>query len=152
MATSNFHNENASHIFACELENEFDYEDLRDNLYYEFKGLSEFCDVAKSDWTELRSYPSHGICSLRSYVEDEDGNAEVCVTPVIRSGYYAGCNLDWFDESYVDGKETENLTLLIEEEKARLIEIIENIFSQYSEKLGVTARFSNGETIYHKVA
>ncbi len=27
MATSNFHNVNASHIFACSLENEWDYED-----------------------------------------------------------------------------------------------------------------------------
>jgi hypothetical protein len=26
------------------------------------------------------------------------------------------------------------------------------VFGMYSDKLGVTARFSNGETIYHKVA
>ena len=32
MATSNFHNVNASNIFAVELQDEFDYEDLVCNL------------------------------------------------------------------------------------------------------------------------
>jgi hypothetical protein len=152
MATSNFHNENASHIFAVEIENEWDYEDLFDNLYFEFKNVSEFCDVPKVDHTELRSFPSTGICSLRSVVSNDEGEIEISVTPVVRSGYYSGVNLDWHDEFYTDGKSTEDLVLSAELEKARLVDIIENIFSNYSEKLGVTARFSNGETIYHKVA
>lgn len=152
MATSNFHNENATHIFAIETENEWDYEDAFDNLYFEFKNLSEFCDVPKRDWTELRSFPSKGICSLRSVVSNEEGEVEISVTPVVRSGYYSGINLDWHDEFDTDGKPTEELLLSAELEKARLVDIIENIFSQYSDKYGVTARFSNGETIYHKIA
>jgi hypothetical protein len=39
-----------------------------------------------------------------------------------------------------------------EELQNEIVEEVEKIFSMYSEKLGVTARFSNGETIYHKVA
>jgi hypothetical protein len=31
------------------------------------------------------------------------------------------------------------------------IEFIEDIFEKYSQPLGVTARFSNGETIYHAI-
>jgi hypothetical protein len=46
---------------------------------------------------------------------------------------------------------------LLAEKKAEklrdeLVEVTEKIFSDYSDKLGVTAQFSNGETIYHKVA
>jgi hypothetical protein len=46
---------------------------------------------------------------------------------------------------------------LLAEKKAEklrdeLVEVTEKIFTDYSMKLGVTARFSNGETIYHKVA
>ena len=34
----------------------------------------------------------------------------------------------------------------------QFVEVTEKIFTDYSMKLGVTAQFSNGETIYHKVA
>ena len=36
--------------------------------------------------------------------------------------------------------------------KNEIVEKLESIYSDYSMKLGVTARFSNGETIYHKIA
>ena len=35
--------------------------------------------------------------------------------------------------------------------KNEIVEKVESIFSDYSEKYGVTAVFSNGETIYHKL-
>jgi hypothetical protein len=83
-----------------------------------------------------------------------DDEVEIYITPVIRSGYYEGCNLDWHIRLYVNGYEDDTYAddanvLRISNE---YIEFIENIYSQYSEPLGVTARFSNGETIYHKVA
>jgi len=33
-----------------------------------------------------------------------------------------------------------------------IVEKLEAIYNDYSDKLGVTAQFSNGETIYHKIA
>jgi hypothetical protein len=36
--------------------------------------------------------------------------------------------------------------------KNEIVEKLESIYSDYSMKLGVTARFSNGETIYHSIA
>jgi len=36
--------------------------------------------------------------------------------------------------------------------KDEIVEKLEAIYNDYSMKLGVTAQFSNGETIYHKVA
>ena len=39
MSTSNFHNVNASRIFACELADEFDYDDLVENLQADLADL-----------------------------------------------------------------------------------------------------------------
>ena len=176
MATSNFHNVNATHIFACSLENEWDYEDLIDNLTYEFKNHADWYDGNKSDPHECRSFPSRVLGSLTKEFSYNDFSLEVWVSPVIRSGYYEGVNLDWNAHYFINGNECDldeidrmleydtdyspskrkAYSLLVEKkaEKLRneLVEVTENIFEQYSDKLGVTARFSNGETIYHKVA
>lgn len=153
MATSNFHNVNATHIFACSLENEWDYEDLIDNLTYEFKNHADWYDGNKSDPHELRSFPSRVLGSLTKSFSYNNFSLEVWVSPVIRSGYYEGCNLDWHVRYYVNGSEDESyeshprVQTLVES----YVDYIENIFNQYSQPLGVTARFSNGETIYHAI-
>lgn len=154
MATSNFHNVNASHIYACSLENEWEYEDLKDNLMYEFKNHCDYDgDYSKSDQNECRSFPSNSIGSFSNSLTIEDDEVEMYVTPVIRSGYYEGFNLDWHVRYYVNGYEDDSysdsigVSVIVDE----YIEFIEKIYSQYSQPLGVTARFSNGETIYHQI-
>ena len=154
MATSNFHNVNATHIFAVQLEDEWAYEDLIYNLESEFNIHNDYSDYGKTDPNELRSFPSRSLGSFSDSLTIGDDDVEVFITPVIRSGYYEGCNLDWHIRLYVNGYEDDTYAddanvLRISNE---YIEFIENIYSQYSEPLGVTARFSNGETIYHKVA
>ena len=177
MATSNFHNENASAIFAVQLEHEFDYDDLVDNLKSELNNDPDYVDYGKTDKHELRSFPSRTLGSIRKYVQYKDFYVEVCVTPVIRSGYYDGVNLDWnvdylingdaqYDNTdfYIDdiahygsmskSKATKYAKLAekkAEKVKNQIVEKVESIFSDYSEKYGVTAVFSNGETIYHKL-
>ena len=76
------------------------------------------------------------------------------VTPVIRSGYYEGCNLDWHVRYYVNGYEDDEYSNDIEVRVIvdEYVDFIEKIYSQYSQPLGVTAVFSNGETIYHSIA
>ena len=103
MATSNFHNENASAIFAVELEHEFDYDDLVDNLKSELNNDPDYVDYGKTDKNELRSFPSRTLGSIRKYVQYKDFYVEVCVTPVIRSGYYSGVNLDWNVDYLING-------------------------------------------------
>ncbi len=154
MATSNFHNVNATHIFAVQLEDEWAYDDLVGNLESEFNTHNDYSDYGKTDPDELRSYPSRSLGSFSDSILIGEDEVEVYITPVIRSGYYEGCNLDWHVRLYVNGYEDDTYAddanvLRISNE---YIEFIENIYSQYSEPLGVTARFSNGETIYHKVA
>lgn len=154
MATSNFHNVNATHIFAVQLEDEWAYEDLVYNLESEFNIHNDYSDYGKTDPDELRSFPSRSLGSFSDSLTIGDDEVEIYITPVIRSGYYEGCNLDWHIRLYVNGYEDDTYAdnadvLRISNE---YIDFIENIYSQYSEPLGVTARFSNGETIYHKVA
>jgi hypothetical protein len=154
MATSNFHNVNATHIFAVQLEDEWAYDDLVYNLKSEFNIHNDYSDYGKTDPNELRSFPSKSLGSFSTSLTIEDDEVEMYVTPVIRSGYYEGCNLDWYVRLYVNGSEDDTYAddanvLRISNE---YIDFIETIYSQYSEPLGVTARFSNGETIYHKVA
>ena len=153
MATSNFHNVNATNIFAVQLEDEFDYEFLVENLESELNNHSDYSDYGKTDPNELRSFPSKSLGSFSNSTIIDDDEVEVYVTPVIRSGYYEGCNLDWHVRYYVNGYEDETyeshprIQTLVES----YVEYIENIFNQYSQPLGVTARFSNGETIYHAI-
>ena len=153
MATSNFHNVNATHIFAVQLEDEWAYEDLVYNLESEFNIHNDYSDYGKTDPNELRSFPSRSLGSFSDSLTIGDDEVEVFITPVIRSGYYEGCNLDWHIRLYVNGYEDDTYAddanvLRISNE---YIEFIEDIYSQYSEPLGVTARFSNGETIYHTI-
>ena len=153
MATSNFHNVNASHIFAVELQDEYDYQDLVDNLESEFSTNIDYSDYSKSDPNELRSFPSKSLGSFNNSIEIGEDEVEVYVTPVIRSGYYEGCNLDWHVRYYVNGSEDD--TYETHPRVQTLVEVytnfIENVYEQYSQPLGVTARFSNGETIYHAI-
>jgi len=153
MATSNFHNVNASHIFAVQLEDEFDYEDLVCNLESELNNHSDYSDYGKTDPNELRSFPSKSLGSFSNSTIIDDDEVEVYVTPVIRSGYYEGCNLDWHVRYYVNGYEddTYETHTRIQTLVSVYVDYIEKIYSQYSEPLGVTARFSNGETIYHTI-
>ena len=177
MSTSNFHNVNASAIFAVPLEHEFDYEDLVDNLKSELSNDSDYVDYGKTDPNELRSFPSRTLGSIRKYHQYKDFYVEVCVTPVIRSGYYQGCNLDWNVEYSINGdctydepnfevadvewygkisksKAVQYAKLAdkkAEKLKNEIVEKLEALYNDYSDKYGVTAVFSNGETIYHKL-
>ena len=177
MATSNFHNENASAIFAVRLENEYDYEDLVCNLESELSNNPDYVDYGKTDKHELRSFPSRTLGSIRKYHQYKDFYVEVCVTPVIRSGYYEGVNLDWnvdylingecsYDEPNFEvadvewyGKISKSKAIQYakladkkaEKIKNEIVEQLESLYNDYSEKYGVTAVFSNGETIYHKL-
>jgi hypothetical protein len=177
MATSNFHNVNASAIFAVRLEDEWAYDDLVENLTSELSNNTDYVDYGKTDKHELRSFPSRSLGSIRKYHQYKDFYVEVCVTPVIRSGYYEGVNLDWnvdylingecsYDEPNFEvadvewyGKISKSKAIQYakladkkaEKIKNEIVEQLESLYNDYSEKYGVTAVFSNGETIYHKL-
>lgn len=169
MATSNFHNVNSSKIFAVELEDEWDYDDLLSNIKYSFDNNGKY-DISETgeDPYELRSYPSRMLLSVEdSYGDLEEGFLTIKVCVIIRSGYYSGVNLDWvcffdYDDSYEEFEDLVesmkyNDVYLTEEQKQEilkrredLIEYVEKQYEKLTIPLNVVARFSNGETIYEK--
>jgi len=102
MATSNFHNVNASKIFAMasDSENEFEFDEFAYNDFIDNidSALSEagYNDYTIDDPHELRSYPSR-VLGSKEISQNIDG-IDICVNifPVVRSAYYDGCNLDHF--------------------------------------------------------
>jgi hypothetical protein len=177
MATSNFLNRNASNVFAVEIENDFDYDDIKENLKYHF--LSEnfkydFTEINK--WNNDRNFSGFIIGAVQDSVNIQElFDIDVNINVIIRSGYYSGVNLDWeldictyyenldsvdditlelLQEDYPDENITEDIVQKtidsIQEKINELTEEIENVFKQYSTPLNVYATFSNGETIYQK--
>lgn len=172
MGTSNFHNVNASKVFAVELETEFDYDDLVSNLKSELQPDTPYFNQPDPD--ELRSYPSNtlGVMFKDRIVDGYD--LRVSIYPVVRSGYYAGCNLDWFytiqfanncntydnykmfaehvkdDEFNFDlsVNEKSNILTVTQLELGKLKKQVEDVYAKFSTPLVVKARFSNGETMY----
>ena len=135
-------------------------------------GYHHTCDT---DPHELRSYAS--IPLFQFYKNKKFGDAEVSVNIncVVRGAYYEGASLDWYitydvcginmDEiDFLDDmkwqsemqagmikiqcKHAENFASNTADE---MIEVVEEFYKKNSMPLGVTARFSNGETIYSKI-
>lgn len=121
MATSNFHNVNASRIFAKNFDESYYYdffiEELTDtlnelrlaDLVKNSKGLSiYFKEGDGTDKHELRSFPSRVLGTLSIEKAYKDFNLEVEIISVVRSGYYSGCNLDYDIKVLLDGEEIED--------------------------------------------
>lgn len=175
MATGNFYNKNASRIFACEINEEWEHKDLLDNLRSELSNLKYSYENFDSD--NERQFTGFYVGDVWASKYYGDVECEVRVKAVVRSGYYSGCNLDWeleyrtgsdwsdeldVDEIASDIEWNSDLTekrskylaefaeTFLENAGQELIEKVEKIFTDYSTPLVVTARFSNGETIYER--
>ncbi len=178
MATSNFHNVNASTIYAISLDHEESYNDLEYDILSSLENLSAkdkeigFYSKYGTDTEELRSYPSTVLGTLFMNKDYSDFGVRVSVIAVVRSAYYEGCNLDYVFDFDVNGTNTDELdfTDILEYEFSRkmaehkaqfaqkwakkalasMVEKLEKIYEERSTKLAVVARFSNGETIYEE--
>ena len=123
MGTGNFHNRNASKVYAVlmnyeepvldENDNEtgetrtvscedFEYEDLGYNINEKFKeaekkGLFQFVEKNEYDTDCLRSFPSRikGIVYKSKCFGDVE--VEVCISLLLTNGYYEGANLDYLE-------------------------------------------------------
>jgi len=106
---------------------------------------------------------------------------KIIIGLIIRAGYYSDCNFDWFINIYdelwgthngidefiqtfqgnynyyqITAKQAMQYSVFIkkwhDKEVNKLINIVEDIYKQYTEPLLKIAQFSNGEAIYKKVS
>ena len=172
MSTSNFHNVNASKIFAVDIEDHIDYDDLEMNVAPHLDNLNATMD----DPHELRSYPSKVIGAIESYrrINETDTEADdltVTLYAVIRSGYYSGVCLDWLfnidrngedydnyedfandvrNDEELNVNEKTNILTWVQLEGGKLQAKLEKIFEQHSTPLHCIGVASNGEAFYRK--
>lgn len=202
MGTSNFHNVNASNVYAVLMNyedvvydedgNETDETEMRAPDTWEcdmfIKDIKEdakekapaigfsYHHTCNEDPHELRSYSSIPLFQFYRFKKFGDIDITVNINCVLRVGYYEGANLDWFITYDVMGNNTDELDFLyyteyqsdmpagmikIQNKLAEtwasntadeLVNVTEEFFKEHSMPLGVSARFSSGETWYTKVS
>ncbi len=116
MSTANFHNKNAGLTYACELKDDFEYDDLLEDLRESFrataedtkvKAIADFA-VAHDTWEPdyNRNYPGRIIAVVWSETKRYRGFVVYLSAKIIvRSGYYEGANLDYAIGFHVSGRE-----------------------------------------------
>jgi len=167
MGTSNFHKMNASSYFVMECAEDFEYEDHIDNVYDRMGELAKEKGYSISEGGsvsgKLRSFPSNPICTLKVEKRFGDMYAYVTLVVIARSGYYEHMNIDHEVEGETDDFyysdmnaglahiQERNANRYIEVQGQRMVQEVEEVLKRITTPYGVTARFSNGETIYHEV-
>ena len=103
MGTSNFARGNSSRLFAVEIQEEWDYEDLKENLNSEFKNNKNFDTFNTlvgfvSEKNSNRNFEGNIILNITTKDKEYKllgGNFYLKFGIIIRNGYYSGVNLDW---------------------------------------------------------
>ena len=113
MGTSNFARGNSSRLFAVEIQEEWDYDDLKDNLKYAFKAAkekgmfdTEYYSNAFNEKNNNRNFEGNVILMVTSKSKHYKtiGEFYIEVGIIIRNGYYSGVNLDWECEIVSDSE------------------------------------------------
>lgn len=160
-------------------QDDFWYDDQIDCIrsFLNEKGFN--LNAYSKDPHELRSFPSRVIASISAYKTICNVDFNITMYAVVRSGYYEGFVLDWFYEVEIEGDcdidcfptleqlsetisyygdvsvgmgviQAKNALKWLNKTVDSLIETTEGYFKEITTPLVVTARFSNGETIYEK--
>lgn len=176
MSARNFYNKNAKHIFAVSTDSDFEIECLQANIENAIEATKKSCTIHYAVENALNyygrnnnSYPEKifDTC-LFSSKEYKTFTIELYLVPVLRSGYYDGGNLDYYQVLLVDGyeidfdniqdidlsdftnKHLEKYTKQwIEKELNTLSDLMNSILNQHCDSpLDCVGVFSNGEAIY----
>ncbi len=177
MATGNFHYEEVLYtITGCD-DDEFIWEDTRNNIADELSSNKDFYinDKIEID-SELSSFPATSIGEFSDSIYYLSEELDVQVILMTRSGYYEGFNLDYeirfswdgiiYDSiddmygslsEYADYKglfvaHQKSLYNKIEAKLNEFTSKIEQAYKLFSDETKVVAQFSNGETMYEKVS
>jgi len=168
MGTGNFHNANASKVFAIEEGN---------NVYLQVVAADILLDPRLASYYRsyedyidpegLRSYPAlvfGHIESSKEYIRAET-QVTVRICLIYRAGYYSGSNLDWSCTLELNGYEHDldglwasdlpahyrlYISRFLEKEKEKITRIVEEYYTKYTTPLIELGTASNGETFYKK--
>ena len=128
---------------------EFLQEDVVDAITDDLSAHPDYNTISKADRYELRSYPSKTLGSIRTIVYVNDREVEVCITAVVRSGYYEGVNFDWYLNITDDeGDEYDVANESVTDATDSLISFVEGIYAEYTTPLIEILKYQNGETVY----
>lgn len=170
--TGNFYNKNATHIFAFGMDTEdngddgeynsdqhqIDYEDQISYIIEELSKIPGFSE-GEYDFDDNRNFSgrSLGAISVNISNKNDTGVQIICVA---RSGYYEGANLDWelkftgpdgYDIDSPDDISQRSYATKLQRAADALVKKVEKVYARCTTPYGVSARFSNGETMYHKI-
>lgn len=174
MGTSNFYSKSKI-IFASKIENDFDYSNLKSNIIHELKQSKNYSHMQKDDMDRNFYGSSVGTLSLSCPYQFD---ITIEIKCYIRAGYYENCNLDYeinfavlhcdydnedslikdikyyslYDNNGLTKIHTKNLVKWLDKAQKELINEVEKIFFDYTTPLNKVCTFSNGETIYSKIA
>jgi hypothetical protein len=166
MGTSNFHNTNASRVFAIEEDDTIYLPDVAEDIMHDPRLASYYRSYEDySDPEGLRSYPAFvfgHIESSKEYIRTET-QVTVRICLIFRAGYYSGSNLDWSCTLELNGYEHDldglwasdlpahyrlYISRFLEKEKEKITRIVEEYYTKYTTPLIELGTASNGETFY----
>ena len=190
MGTSNFAYKDT--LYAVEIENEYDIEDLAENLYELMEKLDkkaravnkkidlDIYPLKKPEWLRdnsriERNFPAKHYGDVRVKSTFMGIDLDLTLQILVRNGYYEHVNIDYKWNIEIDGLEscededaayildwvdvdhlpegliamnTKNLDKRLNEMKALAIEAYHHIGKYLGTEYNLTARFSNGETMF----
>lgn len=177
MGTCNFYNKNADSIYACMVQDDFEYQDIQHRLYYELKRI--FTNAIGSDKRFDSDYSGLTIITLdfskdylncpSAYYNQVGVEVYISYEIGIRSGYYEGINFDFERNITIEGVDFDLedvveqklsiypnryakwLSSWVQSTCSKSNKQINAVFKQLAHyNLDTLGVFSNGEAIYVK--
>ncbi len=180
MGTSNFGKVETSVIYAIDADDEFIWEDTRENIGDELETINK---DPKIDWEfysedtmKTSCNSSTSIGNFYAYVPDTDPPVSVDFLVKTVGGYYSGFCLDFemrltckgesedydeadriFDDMMYEDSENiqeKDRDAFVKKVETKIEEgknLLEKVYGNYTDRYRVAARFGNGETIYELI-
>ena len=171
MATANFYS-NSNPIYAIETDEFWESSELDYIEDWVEENKPEEIQVRSSRYTDnSRNYPLHPLFEMCLEKQFGGLSFEKRFTVGWRAGYYDGINLDYEESFLIEGdtSDIEDIKGVISYHFNKGLDaihssrlegyfnssVLEDFFDvigkTFTQPLGVTARFSNGETMYHAI-
>lgn len=144
MATANFSQPNLSAVYACEVQDDWSWDDNIENVTSELKQIDGF--YTEDQWLD-RNIKAIGAIYIDVYNWEYREWEEKPIYITVESGYYSGMMFDVDYSNIYDSYEIRE-TKSLENKIGKVCRAVEKVLEQYTTPLLKVAQFSNGEAIY----